>query len=249
MSVSCFLVRGLALWPRSILFFEDSLINQFLVGLCILLQKTHFVSGSCWFRKIQCLFGNAYIMWHCLNLHVPCAEPIFTTWMTMAYRPAIWLRTRRWCARLDSTSRLLCSRILPHSSSRSCMSDASSSTDLTQLPFAIYCRVFPIQSAHYTWRLCRFLLSHCRLRHSVCFSSYQPVRNLNEAVASFSRWQVVDRIEKESGIKLRDGYTTVENARFRTLFTLKEFLVFVDRRKYSDKRLAEVPPCTAANSF
>jgi len=43
-------------------------------------------------------------------------------------------------------------------------------------------------------------------------------------------------------MRLRDGYKTVENARFRTLFTFKEFLVFIDRRKYADKRLAEVPP-------
>ena len=50
----------------------------------------------------------------------------------------------------------------------------------------------------------------------------------------------MDRIEKESGLKLRDGYKTVENARFRTLFNFKEFLAFIDRRKFADKRLAEV---------
>mmetsp|Transcript_91782 Transcript_91782/g.148182 ORF Transcript_91782/g.148182 Transcript_91782/m.148182 type:complete len:315 (+) Transcript_91782:81-1025(+) len=52
--------------------------------------------------------------------------------------------------------------------------------------------------------------------------------------------KVVERIEKESGIRLRDGLKTVENARFRTLFNNKEFLVFIDRRKFADKRLAEI---------
>jgi len=52
--------------------------------------------------------------------------------------------------------------------------------------------------------------------------------------------QVVERIEKESGLKIRGGVKAIENARFRTLFNNKEFLVFIDRRKFADKRLAEV---------
>ena len=52
----------------------------------------------------------------------------------------------------------------------------------------------------------------------------------------------MERIEKESGLKIREGDKAVENARFRTLFNNKEFLVFIDRRKFADKRLAEVRP-------
>ena len=55
--------------------------------------------------------------------------------------------------------------------------------------------------------------------------------------------KTIDRIEKESGLKIREGHQAVENARFRTLFNNQEFLVFIDRRKFADKRLAEVPPC------
>lgn len=106
-------------------------------------------------------------------------------------------------------------------------------------------KVFP---THYTGRLCTFLLQS--LQVELAFASTFTNQCDDEVCRPFStRLQVVDRIEKESGIKLRDGYKTVENARFRTLFTLAEFLVFIDRRKYSDKRLAEVPPCPLAISF
>lgn len=72
------------------------------------------------------------------------------------------------------------------------------------------------------------------------FKSIVMLENTSEFVL-----KVVDRIEKETGTKLRSGKQAVEYARFFTLFNFKEFLTFIDRRKVADKRLAEVRHASA----
>mmetsp|Transcript_49058 Transcript_49058/g.76523 ORF Transcript_49058/g.76523 Transcript_49058/m.76523 type:complete len:205 (-) Transcript_49058:1426-2040(-) len=69
-------------------------------------------------------------------------------------------------------------------------------------------------------------------------NQYKPMVIIDATEAFVLR--VIDRIQKESGMPLHTPEKAFANSRFKTLFNWSEFLTFIDRHKFKDKRLAEV---------
>mmetsp|Transcript_63720 Transcript_63720/g.132682 ORF Transcript_63720/g.132682 Transcript_63720/m.132682 type:complete len:129 (+) Transcript_63720:29-415(+) len=53
-------------------------------------------------------------------------------------------------------------------------------------------------------------------------------------------FRLIDRVQKESGVPLNTPDKVLGHARFKALFNHKEFLTYIERHKYKDKRLNEV---------